>query len=175
MIPGEKQAAMEKSLVAETKFMEWLNARKIPYWYIRQDLQSFSPALKKVFGSKRPDFMVLIPHVGFMLVDVKNRDIKAPYNTVAINCEEMTSYSNLNRNFNLSVWFAVSNEMLGFKKWLWAPVSRFAGAQNLKRKQGQGRNSEFYGVPMSDFVEIGFQDHLGVLFAKCLEQGRLVN
>lgn len=62
----------DKGDKAEEKFKSWLDKHNIPYWYIRQDIDTFSFALKK-YMTKRPDFMVLIPHVGFVLVDIKNK------------------------------------------------------------------------------------------------------
>lgn len=167
MTPDEKQNVKEKSLVAEAKFKGWLDSRRMPYWYIRQDLETFSPALKKYFGSKRPDFMILIPHFGFMLVDVKNYIVNPKYNTIAVNCEETASYSNLHRSFNLPVWFAVSNEKFGYKKWLWAPASKFLEID--KKNRHPSKNGDFFAVPMKEFIEVGFQDSMGALFAKCFE------
>lgn len=59
-----------KERVAEKEFKEWLDKHEVPYWYIQQDIESFSKALKK-YMTKRPDFMVLVPHVGFILTDVE--------------------------------------------------------------------------------------------------------
>ena len=63
----------------EQRFGEWLDKNLIPYWYIQQDIDTFSDALKKMF-TKRPDFMILIPNFGFILVDVKNKPPAKKYN-----------------------------------------------------------------------------------------------
>lgn len=61
----------EKGDDTERKFKEWVDKHNIPYWYIQQDIDTFSPPLKKYFGSKRPDFMILLPNLGFVFVDVE--------------------------------------------------------------------------------------------------------
>jgi hypothetical protein len=67
----EKQENKEKGRETEARFQQWLDNHNIPYFYIKQDLETLSPALKDTFSSKRPDFMILIPNFGFIFVDVK--------------------------------------------------------------------------------------------------------
>ena len=56
----------------EHTFKNWLDKHTTPYWHISQDIDSFSPALKKIF-TKRPDFAILLPNIGLLFVDVKNK------------------------------------------------------------------------------------------------------
>jgi len=58
--------------IAEFEFKKWLDIHNIPYWYIHQDLETFSNRLKKHF-TKRPDFFLLIPNFGFILIDIKDK------------------------------------------------------------------------------------------------------
>jgi hypothetical protein len=44
-----------KGSLAEKRFKDWLEKHNIPYFYIKQDLETFSPALKGIFSGKRPD------------------------------------------------------------------------------------------------------------------------
>ncbi len=57
----------EKEREAEHEFKEWLDKHNIAYWYIQQDIETFSPSLKQ-YMTKRPDFMILIPNLGFILI-----------------------------------------------------------------------------------------------------------
>ena len=59
----------EENNIAEQEFKKWLDKHRIPYWYIQQDIDTFSQELKKQF-TKRPDFFILIPNFGFILVIV---------------------------------------------------------------------------------------------------------
>jgi len=96
-----KDENKEKGHITELKFKEWLDKHNIPYWYIQQDIETFSLALKKYFGSKRPDFMILIPNLGFIFVDVEYKKIMQRFKKFPLDSEETTKYSNLQRNFNL--------------------------------------------------------------------------
>ena len=64
--------------LAEKKFKEWLDKNKIPYWYIDQSLESFSPALRD-YMMKRPDFLILLPNFGLIFVDIKNKEQAEKY------------------------------------------------------------------------------------------------
>ena len=37
----------EKEKITEQNFKEWLDKQEIPYWYIQQDIDTFSHTLKK--------------------------------------------------------------------------------------------------------------------------------
>ena len=67
---------------AEAKFQEWLDKNNIPYLYIQQDKEKFASFFKT--GFKRPDFIILIPNIGLILVDVKYRVISEKYKDIAI-------------------------------------------------------------------------------------------
>ena len=68
-----EKSNVEKERVTESKFKEWLDGNEIPYWYIQQDIDTYSTALKR-FMTKRPDFIILIPYVGFILTDVEYKE-----------------------------------------------------------------------------------------------------
>ena len=58
----------------EEAFRDWLNKEKIGYLYIDQTIDFFSHTFKE--NLKRPDFLLLVPSVGFIAIDVKHHDIK---------------------------------------------------------------------------------------------------
>lgn len=61
------------ALDAEEKFQAWLNKHNIPYFRIDQKVETRSLSLLNIFDAKRPDFILLVPRICFMLVDVKKR------------------------------------------------------------------------------------------------------
>ena len=83
----------EKGFEAETRFREWLEKNNIPYIYLQQDTQTISSAFKKYFSGKRPDFLILIPNLGFIFVDVKYKKLNPNYKTYPIDSEETKKYS----------------------------------------------------------------------------------
>ncbi len=155
----------EKGSEAENKFKLWLDKHNIPYFYIKQDMDSFSSAFKNTFSGKRPDFMILIPNFGFIFVDVKYKKISQEYRNYPIDSEETKVYSSLQRKFNLQVWYVLSNEDYDYKTWLWIPVSKVleAGiAEHISSKSGM----DFFPVPSTEFIQIADDDSLGRLFSK---------
>ena len=157
----------EKGDIVESKFKEWLDQHNIPYWYIQQDIKTFSLALKKYFGTKRPDFMILLPNLGFIFVDVKYKKLNREYNSFPLDSEETTRYSNLQRNFNLQVWYALSNEDYGYKTWFWIPVSKVLEIGKIGKFTSSKSNMDFFAIPSTSFIQIAFDDSLDRLFSKC--------
>jgi len=163
----EKEENISKGNIAEIKFKEWLDKHNIPCWYIQQDISTFSPALKKYFGSKRPDFMILLPHIGFIFVDVEHKKVYKDYENFALDGEETIKYSNLQRNFNIQVWFALSNEESCYKTWYWIPVSKVLEIGKIPKFKSSKSGMNFFAIPLSEFIQIGFGDSLDRLLSKC--------
>src|SRR3989344_4307491 len=113
-----------KGTEAEKRFKEWLEKHNIPYIYLIQDTESISSAFKKYFSGKRPDFLILIPNLGFIFADIKFKKLNPEYKTYPIDSEETKKYSSLQRKFNLNIWYAISNEESDYKTWLWIPISK---------------------------------------------------
>jgi hypothetical protein len=151
----------------ERMFREWLDDKEIAYWYIHQDIDTFSDALRKVFV-KRPDFMVLIPNFTFILVDVKYRKPAKEFADFRVDWEETKKYSNLQRVFNMPVWYVFSNESVHYKTWYWIAVSEVLvkGSLFLLEKEKKG----YYAVEIERFHQIGVKDDLGRLFVSMLRK-----
>ncbi len=154
----------EKEVLVEKKFKEWLDEHSIPYWYIQQDVSSFSQALKK-YVSKRPDFMILIPCVGFMLVDVEYKKPAIKYEQFYIDERETKQYCNLRNYFNLQVWYAFSSEVSHFNNWYWIPASKVLElGECFTNKKNQAR--KYRAVSINRFILVSKSDNLGRLFSE---------
>ena len=157
-----------KGTEAEMRFKDWLDNHEIPYLYIQQDTNTFSTAFKNSFRGKRPDFMVLIPNLGFIFVDVKNRKMNEKYKTYPLDADETKKYSSLQRKFNLHIWYAISNEAYDFKTWFWIPVSQVL-EEGIPRRVSSKSKTDFYAVNPTKFVQISIDDSLDRLFSKCFK------
>ncbi|MCD6590234.1 hypothetical protein J7K74_03575 [Candidatus Woesearchaeota archaeon] len=156
-----------KGRITESRFKEWLDKHGIPYWYIQQDLKTFSLSIKKMFGVKRPDFMILIPNIGFILVDVKYKRLVHGYKKFPLDVEEVARYSSLQRYFNLQVWYVISNEDYNYKTWFWIPVSKVLEEGKMRRFTSSRSGEEFFAIPITSFIQIADDDSLERLFSKC--------
>jgi len=152
-----------KERTAEKKFKEWLDRHDIPYWYIQQDVDTFSKALKK-YMSKRPDFMILVPHVGFILTDVEFKKPAEKYDVFQIDEEEAKQYCNLQNYFNLQVWYVFSHDGIHFKTWYWLPVSKVLeiGKSYKNKKSGE----VYRAVSIEKFITVSITDNLGRIFSQ---------
>ncbi len=162
---GERDLNIEKGKEAESRFRQWLDKHKIPYFYIKQDIDSFSSAFKNSFSGKRPDFMILIPNFGLIFVDIKYKKINPEYKTYPIDKEEATKYSSLQRMFNLHIWYVLSNEESDYKTWLWIPISKVLELgipKHISNKSGM----DFFPIPPEEFIQIADDDSLDRLFSK---------
>lgn len=152
----------EKGKEAEAGFKDWLDKHRIPYLYFHQNQESFASFFKNRQG-KRPDFMILIPNVGFILVDVKYRKINPQYKTYPLDSEETKEYSSMQRKFNLNRWYAISNEELGYKTWLWIPNTKVIEL-GITEQISSLSKEKFIPVPLNYFKQIADNDSLGRLF-----------
>ena len=155
-----------KGKKAELRFREWLDRHNIPYLYIQQDTETFSSAFKKYFSAKRPDFMILLPNLGFIFVDVKYKKLSEKYRTYPLDAEETKKYSSLQRKFNLHIWYVLSNEAYDYKTWFWIPVSRVL-EEGVPKYLSSKSKMDFFAVPPANFIQISIDDSLDRLFSKC--------
>ena len=156
----------EENNIAEQEFRKWLDKHRIPYWYIQQDINTFSQELKKQF-TKRPDFFILIPNFGFILIDVKDKTSAEKYEKFFINAKGIEKYMNLQRIFNLQVWYIISNEKYHYKTWFWIPISKVIKTGFVFKPKETDR--ECYSVPISEFIQVSDDDSLERVFTKFLK------
>ncbi len=155
----------EKENVAEQKFQNWLDKHSIPYWYVQQDINTFSPALKK-YMTKRPDFLVLIPNFGFVIIDVKDKEPAIKYEKFFINAKEVEKYINLQRLFNLQSWYVISSEKYHYRTWFWIPIVNIVKRGfTFETKEKKGI---CYSIPISEFIQVSEDDSLERVFSKLL-------
>jgi hypothetical protein len=96
---AERQA---QGQAAEDRFRAWLDRCVLPHIYIEQSPLTIPQALKGEI--KRPDFLVGIPSIGTIAVDVKAKSVYA--DTLIIDAYEHRTLLNFETFFNISVWFA---------------------------------------------------------------------
>jgi hypothetical protein len=87
---------------AEDRFRAWLDRCRLPHIYVEQSPLTFPDSLHGKI--KRPDFLVGIPTIGTIAVDVKAKRIYGE--TIIIDADEHRTLANFETYFNISVWFA---------------------------------------------------------------------
>lgn len=92
----------EQGQVAEDRFRAWLDRCVLPHIYVEQSPLTIPQALKGEI--KRPDFLVGIPAIGTIAVDVKSKSVY--HDTIIIDAYEHRTLLNFETFFSMSVWFA---------------------------------------------------------------------
>ena len=87
---------------AEDRFRAWLDRCTLPHIYVDQAPISMPQPLRGEI--KRPDFLVGVPTIGTIAVDVKAKRVYA--DTLIIDAYEHRTLLNFETFFNITVWFA---------------------------------------------------------------------
>ena len=87
---------------AEERFRAWLDRCCLPHIFVEQSPMTIPQPLRGEI--KRPDFLVGVPTIGTLAVDVKAKRVYA--STILIDAYEHRTLLNFETYFNISVWFA---------------------------------------------------------------------
>ena len=144
---------------AELEFQNYLNQHKIPFWFIEQERESYSQALKQ-YNVQRPDYCIFIPNLGFILIDVEHNVPLKKYRKFCISDEETQKYNNLEKYFNMKVWFAFSNQEIHYTTWYLIPVSRVMELRN----QYLVKAKNYISTPIDEFIQVSCSENLKKIF-----------
>lgn len=97
-----RAARKAQGQAAEDRFRAWLDRCHLPHIYVEQSPMTIPAHLKGEI--KRPDFLVGIPTIGTMAVDVKAKKIYD--DTILIDAYEHRTLAAFETFFNVTVWFA---------------------------------------------------------------------
>jgi hypothetical protein len=87
---------------AEDRFRGWLDRCHLPHIYVEQSPLTMPQGFKGEI--KRPDFLVGIPAIGTIAVDVKAKSVYG--DVLIIDAYEHRTLQNFETSFSMSVWFA---------------------------------------------------------------------
>lgn len=134
----------------EDAFRKMLDRDQIPYLPFCENMEKFSPALRDIFLSKRPDILILLRYIGYLIVDVKHKKISNNPDFL-FDCDEVEKYSRFRESFGHEVWYAISSEDAEFKEWYFIPsLEVMKNHKTLKTKNG----NKCYVVPHADCIRI---------------------
>ena len=160
--------------LGEARFRQWMDRQKIPFFAIEQERGTLSKGLKKDYDAKRPDFVILIPKIGLILVDVKYLRMHDGPNSFWLTRSDIRQYANLEKSLNYKVWFAfLSNSFPGTWHWISAIDVRDHCKETRKQftRLSNGRQ-QFIGtrivVPIANCIRIDEKDSLGTLLVKVI-------
>ena len=97
-----RTARRDQGQAAEDRFRAWLDRCCLPHIFVEQSPMTIPQPLRGEI--KRPDFLVGVPTIGTLAVDVKAKRVYA--STILIDAYEHRTLLNFETYFNISVWFA---------------------------------------------------------------------
>jgi hypothetical protein len=97
-----KEQRRGQGQAAETRFRAWLDRCRLPHLFVEQSPLTLPATLKGEI--KRPDFLIGIPAIGTIAVDVKAKSVYD--DTIIIDAYEHRTLLNFETFFSMSVWFA---------------------------------------------------------------------
>jgi hypothetical protein len=97
-----RAARKAQGQAAEDRFRAWLDRCHLPHIYVEQSPLTLPEHLKGEI--KRPDFLVGIPTIGTLAVDVKAKTVYD--HTILIDAHEHRTLAAFETFFNVTVWFA---------------------------------------------------------------------
>ncbi len=132
-----------KGKFAEYKFIEYLNKKNKKFFYIDNTKNSMCNALRHD-KAKRPDLILMLDNIFRVFVDVKNYS-KSKKNEFGINKNEIENFINLEKQYSIPVFLAISNGELKFNTWYLTPVKKiFDGKKDLIKKNYKGTDDLYY-------------------------------
>jgi hypothetical protein len=144
---------------AEEEFQKYLNKHSIPFWFIDQETNTFSKSIKQL-NTKRPDFFVFIPKFGFILVDIKDKLPLKKHKKICLDFQETIKYYNLHKNFNMQVWYVISNKSVHYSTWFCMPASKAIEFEDYLIY------GKYLSIPLDEYVQLSTNES----FYKLLSQ-----
>lgn len=134
---------------SEELFAAFLDRNKYPYLFIDQAPDTFSSHLR-LKKSKRPDFLVFLPHGRILAFDVKLRNKSKKKSFYIDEEKDIKPHAAFQKMFNIPVWFAINPKS---KDHLWYFASLDFILDNcvtLKSKDGDFRAIDIAACLTSD-------------------------
>ncbi|MFX1568996.1 MAG: hypothetical protein ACFFCV_11595 [Promethearchaeota archaeon] len=148
----------------ELKFQEWLDSRNYGYLFIEQSPETYASLFRNI-TAKRPDFLIILPSIGLIAVDIKYGQMNENYEDFILDeKKELMKYASFERLFKIPIWLAYSNEGCRYRTWYWISLSEIQ--EKVPTKISGKSHEPFKAINIKDCITIGWNDNLSRLFLK---------
>ena len=106
----------------ELSFKRWLDSKNYPYLCIDNSIDTMPEFFRGI--TKRPDFLLVIKHLGIIAIDVKEGEPYRGQDFVLDEKEEVIKYLQFERIMRLPVWFVFGSQNYQYSTWYWIPLSK---------------------------------------------------
>ncbi len=142
--------------VAELRFKDILDARRYGHVYLDQSPLMFAAEFRD--HRKRPDFLVTIPGIGTIAIDVKDKPLHAVYKNFTVDEAEVQRLIVWQEQFHTSVWFAISSKTSDYQTWYFILLDTIQKVGVLRKRKDTGE--AFWTIKITDCITIGHDDSL---------------
>jgi hypothetical protein len=148
----------EKEIQTEKEFKKYLNNHKIPFFYIDQTIQKISEKFKEE-KIQRPDYLIPIKNK-IIAIDVEYKKPLKKYKKFCIEEREVEKYTNLQKKYNIQVYFALSNEEIHYMTWYIIAIDKI----NRLKKRYLVKKKKYLSLPIQEFKQIATQENITKIF-----------
>ena len=144
----------------EDAFQTWLNSEELGFLRIDQDWKSMSSVFKE--SVKRPDYLLLLPSIGFIAIDVKHSSLNSSCFTLTIDneLERTIAFEHYTRIY---LWYAYKDKDYSGNS-IWHFISAHKALEKGIKKRNQKKNISYFSIKLKYFERVTKSEDLSKLF-----------
>ncbi|MGH1399099.1 MAG: hypothetical protein ACRBCT_07790 [Alphaproteobacteria bacterium] len=150
----------QQGKVGEKQFENWLNEHNFGFIAVQQNKDDLAHAF--VEHVKRPDHLLLIPQIGFIAVDVKNKKLSKDCFTMDID-GEIAKALEFERLFSIYLWYAFKDKDADGEEWHF--ISAYDAMTYGKERKNPSNGKRFLAIPVARFRTVSNMDDFQKLFS----------
>lgn len=144
----------------EKQFEKWLNEHEFGFVSISQNKDDLAHVFQGTV--KRPDHLVLIPQIGFIAIDVKNKTASGGGFTMDID-GEIAKALEFERLFGIYLWYAFKDSRSDGTQWHF--ISAYDAVEFGEKRTNTSEGSDFLFIPQDRFQTVGNMADFQKLFS----------
>jgi len=155
------QERIKQGKDGEQLFQAWLNGQELGFLRVDQEKDSLSTIFKDAV--KRPDYLLLLPSIGFIGIDVKHHKLRKSCFTLTIDkeIERAIAFEHYTRIY---LWYAYKDrDYEGHDVWYFISAQKAYEKGEVKNNASQ--KSKFLSIDIKHFEKITKAEDLGKLFS----------
>ncbi len=172
-----REKILQQGREGEESFQQWLQQNNLGFLRINQDWESMSPIFRE--SVKRPDFLLLLPSIGFIAIDVKNYSLSNGVFTLKID-DEIDRAVAFEHYTRIYLWYAFKDSNSD-SRGRWYFISAHKACEVGELKHNAIDNVSFFRIKIDEFEIIEnandlkklFNSRIGLLgrFTRAIEYG----
>jgi len=140
---------IEQGRDGEKSFSTWLNENNFGFIEIKQNADDLANVFKGAL--KRPDFLILLPSIGLIAIDVKNHNVTKSGFSLNIPTDLAKSIE-FETQFKIYLWYAYKDAKSSGDTWYF--ISALDAIEHGDQKTNSKNGEAFVYVPLAKFTKV---------------------